>query len=295
MPSLDTATVFFVFLLQYHTPLHEYSGPAPRLLRHQLLIPPLRFRTTSWPICITRNVVLNIFFQLPQSPEHLSIRHLIAEQESCVLEECHKSANESNEEKGSETKDWLVRAKRVEEQLAKFLVKVAQVQQIAQENTALEAAEEVLTTKTIPTQEATQELEKWREPLSDEVASLVKELEVVEPTTQEMLDKLAEEPTAPVIVYVPGLAVFTRKQGTGRRRARICACGNFISPTAATEYEGPRSLSRHSLYICSWVGLYNLSVPGKARCLYGVDHCSPMNKAQREVREGSAKQTWLPD
>ena len=164
--------------------------------------------------------------------------------------EFHGSANESNGEKGSETREWLVKAKRTEEQLSKFLVKAAQVQQMVQENTALEAAEEVefLQTKTIPTQEAMQELEKWRESLSDEVTSLVKELEVVEPTTQEKLDKLAEEPNAPVIEYVPSLVVFTRKQGTGRRRARICACGNFISSTAATEYEGPRSLSRHSLY-----------------------------------------------
>ena len=182
--------------------------------------------------------------------EHLSIRRLIAEQECCILDEFHGSANESNEEKGSETREWLVKAKRAEEQLSKFLVKAAQVQQMVQENTALEAAEEVefLQTKTIPTQEAMQELEKWRESLSDEVTSLVKELEVVEPTTQEKLDKLAEEPNAPVIEYVPSLVVFTRKQGTGRRRARICACGNFISSTAATEYEGPRSLSRHSLY-----------------------------------------------
>ena len=96
-------------------------------------------------------------------------------------------------------REWLVKAKRAEEQLSKFLVKAAQVQQMVQENTALEAAEEVefLQTKTIPTQEAMQELEKWRESLSDEVTSLVKELEVVEPTTQEKLDKLAEEPNAP--------------------------------------------------------------------------------------------------
>ena len=108
--------------------------------------------------------------------EHLSIRRLIAEQECCVLDEFHGSANESNGEKGSETREWLVKAKRAEEQLSKFLVKAAQVQQMVQENTALEAAEEVefLQTKTIPTQEAMQELEKWRESLSDEVTSLVK-------------------------------------------------------------------------------------------------------------------------
>ena len=132
------------------------------------------------------------------------------------MDEFHGSANESNEEKGSETREWLVKAKRAEEQLSKFLVKAAQVQQMVQENTALEAAEEVefLQTKTIPTQEAMQELEKWRESLSDEVTSLVKELEVVEPTTQEKLDKLAEEPNAPVIEYVPSLVVFTRKLGS---------------------------------------------------------------------------------
>ena len=125
-----------------------------------------------------------------------------------------------------------------------FLGKAAQVQRAVQENKALEAAEEseFLQTKTIPTQEAMQELEKWREPLSGEVASVVKELEVVEPTTQEKLDLLAEQPNAPVIEYVPSLVVFTRKQGTGRRRARIFSCGNFISSNAATEYEGPKSL-----------------------------------------------------
>ena len=227
--------------------------------------------------------------------EHLSIRRLIAEQECCILDEFHGSANESNEEKGSETREWLVKAKRAEEQLSKFLVKAAQVQQMVQENTALEAAEEVefLQTKTIPTQEAMQELEKWRESLSDEVTSLVKELEVVEPTTQEKLDKLAEEPNAPVIEYVPSLVVFTRKQGTGRRRARICACGNFISSTAATEYEGPRSLSRHSLYA---PGLDSTTFRCQVRhaaymvwIIAGLDISkafltAPMNRAQREGR-----------
>ena len=227
--------------------------------------------------------------------EHLSIRRLIAEQECCVLDEFHGSANEWNGEKGSETREWLVKAKRTEEQLSKFLVKAAQVQQMVQENTALEAAEEVefLQTKTIPTQEAMQELEKWREPLSDEVTSLVKELEVVEPTTQEKLDKLAEEPNAPVIEYVPSLVVFTRKQGTGRRRARICACGNFISSTAATEYEGPRSLSRHSLYA---PGLDSTTFRCQVRhaaymvwIIAGLDISkafltAPMNRAQREGR-----------
>ena len=227
--------------------------------------------------------------------EHLSIRRLIVEQEGCVLDEVHESANESNGEKGSETREWLVKAKRIEEQLSKFLVKAAQVQQMVQENIALEAAEEVefLQTKTIPTQEAMQELEKWREPLSDEVTSLVKELEVVEPTTQEKLDKLAEEPNAPVIEYVPSLVVFTRKQGTGRRRARICACGNFISSTAATEYEGPRSRSRHSLYA---PGLDSTTFRCQVRhaaymewIIAGLDISkafltAPMNRAQREGR-----------
>ena len=68
-----------------------------------------------------------------------------------------------------------------------LLGKAAQVQRVVQENQALEAAEEseFLQTKTIPTQEAMQELEKWRESLSDEVASLVKELGAVEPAAQE--------------------------------------------------------------------------------------------------------------
>ena len=224
------------FLLQCKFPLHEAEeGEKGKWLKVTL-------KETSLDDIEEADYA---FFEAQQWAlgEHLSIRRLIAEQESCVLEELHESANESNEEKGSETRNWLVNAKRVEEQLTRFLVRAAQVQQIAQENRALEAAEEVefLQTKTIPTQEAMQELEKWREPLSDEV-------EVVEPTTQEKLGKLAEEPNAPVIEYVPSLVVFTRKQGTGRRRARICACGNFISSTAATEYEGPRSLSRHSLY-----------------------------------------------
>ena len=104
---------------------------------------------------------------------------------------------------------------------------------------------------------------------------------------------MAEEPNAPVIEYVPSLVVFTRKQGTGRRRARICACGNFISSTAATEYEGPRSLSRHSLYA---PGLDSTTFRCQARhaaymvwIIAGLDISkafltAPMNRAQREGR-----------
>ena len=100
-------------------------------------------------------------------------------------------------------------------------------------------------------------------------------------------------PNAPVIEYVPSLVVFTRKQGTGRRRARICACGNFISSTAATEYEGPRSLSRHSLYA---PGLDSTTFRCQVRhaahmvwIIAGLDISkafltAPMNRAQREGR-----------
>ena len=92
------------------------------------------------------------------------------------------------------------------------------------------------------------ELPAWREALTNEVHNLVTELEAVERTTQKALDELAKHVDSPSIEYVPSLAVFTRKQGSGRRRARVCACGNYLARTPSVKAEGPKSLRRQNLY-----------------------------------------------
>ena len=76
---------------------------------------------------------------------------------------------------------------------------------IQQEAIAQEAGdnEEFLQTRTIPTTTAMQELELWRESLSDEVNNLISELQVVERTTEQQLAEMAKLPDAPALERVP--------------------------------------------------------------------------------------------
>ena len=178
--------------------------------------------------------------------QHASLRRLIADQEQYLIAEV--SLPEVFE--GSATSEWLRRSREIERQLEQSLQHAGSLLRLQQEAIAQEAGdnEEFLQTRTIPTATAMQELENWRESLSDEVNNLITELHVVERTTEQQLAEMLKLPDAPILEYVPSLVVFTRKQGSGRRRARICACGNYLSGSPSVQQQGPKMLRRQGLY-----------------------------------------------
>ena len=176
--------------------------------------------------------------------EQSLLRRLVLEQEEFLATE----ALAPDGYEGGATSEWLVRARKLEKQFEEALGRACEVAKKAQVELSEEIAEEAdfLQTRTIPTATAMKELPAWREALADEVQNLVSELEVVERTTQEALDELAKHVDSPSIEYVPSLVVFTRKQGSGRRRARVCACGNFLGSPSVRK-AGPKMLQRQDL------------------------------------------------
>ena len=89
-----------------------------------------------------------------------------------------------------------------------------------------ELHEEFLVTRTVGSQEVQSELEMWRPAIQKEWNSLVLESQAVKQITREELRKLAEE-RKQAVELLPAKMVYTRKAGTGLRRARAVCCGNF--------------------------------------------------------------------
>ncbi|CAE7283226.1 RE2 [Symbiodinium sp. CCMP2592] len=114
---------------------------------------------------------------------------LIADQEQYLIAEV--SLPEVFE--GSATSEWLQHSREIERQLEQSLQHAGSLLKMQQETIAQEAGdnEEFLQTRTIPTTTAMQELEDWREALSDEVNNLITELQVVERTTEQQLAEMA--------------------------------------------------------------------------------------------------------
>ncbi|CAE7232618.1 GIP [Symbiodinium sp. CCMP2592] len=121
--------------------------------------------------------------------QHASLRRLIADQEQYLIAEV--SLPEVFE--GSATSEWLQHSREIERQLEQSLQHAGSLLKMQQETIAQEAGdnEEFLQTRTIPTTTAMQELEDWREALSDEVNNLITELQVVERTTEQQLAEMA--------------------------------------------------------------------------------------------------------
>ena len=89
-----------------------------------------------------------------------------------------------------------------------------------------ELQEEFLVTRPLGNQEVQSELEMWRPAIQKEGNSLVLESQAVKQITKEELRRLAEERNQ-AVELLPAKMVYTRKAGTGLRRARAVCCGNF--------------------------------------------------------------------
>ena len=86
---------------------------------------------------------------------------------------------------------------------------------------------EVLHTHAVPLSEVYANIESWRPSLLDEFNSIVTTHQAMRPITRSEIKGLEKE--GKQIQYVPGKLVATVKAGTAAKKARIVACGNFLS------------------------------------------------------------------
>ena len=99
--------------------------------------------------------------------------------------------------------------------------------------------EEVLQTKIVSQKEVLAEWEKWIEPATNEIDSLIPEKRALRPQEEGEVQKKIEEAKKKgvVIELIPSKLVYTKKPGRrgGKRKVRWVVCGNFESRTAEEE------------------------------------------------------------
>lgn len=102
---------------------------------------------------------------------------------------------------------------------------------------AAEEAEEVfLQTRTVSLQEVRKTMPLWIPPLRTEIDNFDSD-NAIKRIDEEQTHKIMAEAQAKGerAELIPGMGVFTRKAGDGRRRARIVCCGNYMEPRAGDE------------------------------------------------------------
>ena len=96
-----------------------------------------------------------------------------------------------------------------------------------------EMEEEFLVTKTVSTKEVMDDFENWAAAITAEHGQLVTTKQAVEQITKEALRARAAK-EGKTIELLPAKMVYTRKAGTGARRARAVCCGNY----SETRFDG---------------------------------------------------------
>ncbi|CAE7444287.1 unnamed protein product [Symbiodinium sp. CCMP2592] len=90
----------------------------------------------------------------------------------------------------------------------------------------------LLQTRIVPQAEVWQNIEDWRQPLTDEVVALKNAHRAVWAIGPEELKRLEQ---LAVVSVIPAKGVYTQKPITNRLRARIVGCGNFLENDAPVE------------------------------------------------------------
>ena len=101
----------------------------------------------------------------------------------------------------------------------------------------------LLQTRTVPQAEVWENLEAWRQPLTDEVVALKTSHQAVASIQPEDLRRLEQVAD---VSHIPAKGVFTQKPITNKLRARIVGCGNFLSDQGKgpEELEGVKGVSK---------------------------------------------------
>ena len=94
----------------------------------------------------------------------------------------------------------------------------------------------------MPLSEVLRDLNRWHHPLLEEFNSILTTHKAIRSTAKE---ELALEKQGRQILYVPSKLVATVKAGTGKRKARVVVCGNFLSREKA---HGSPTLVRRDIF-----------------------------------------------
>eukprot|EP00435_Cladocopium_sp_Y103_P040980 s704_g11.t1 len=126
------------------------------------------------------------------------------------------------------------------EELAGDLMEVEenhQSQETAQLELAVEGQEIFLQTRMYSLAEVRAELESWKDSMRSEFQSLTEETGAVRVITEAEADQLRRDAESKGILFerIPGKAIFSRKAGSGKRKCRACACGNYMSQRSLTD------------------------------------------------------------
>ena len=103
----------------------------------------------------------------------------------------------------------------------------------------------LLQTRIVPQAEVWQDLERWRQPLTDEVVALKdvhRAVYAIGPEELKRLEELAE------VSLIPAKGVYTQKPITNRLRARIVGCGNFLQSDSPSEDVAKGTVRSQDLY-----------------------------------------------
>ena len=99
-----------------------------------------------------------------------------------------------------------------------------------------EEEEIFLQTRTISLNEVKKSLPLWVPPLKDEIQNFDSNQAIHRVSEVEALSLIKEaESNGQRAEIIPGMGVFTRKAGDGRRRARIVCCGNYMESRSGEE------------------------------------------------------------
>ena len=109
-----------------------------------------------------------------------------------------------------------------------------------------EVTPEILHTHTVSLEEVYRDLSSWVDPMKEEVDSLETTHNALSTITREQIQQLEKE--GKTVLWVPSKIVPTIKAGTGRKKARIVACGNFLSKEKS---RGSPTLSRSDVFTSS--------------------------------------------
>eukprot|EP00435_Cladocopium_sp_Y103_P054363 s510_g17.t1 len=126
------------------------------------------------------------------------------------------------------------------ENLAGDLIEVEEEMQ-AHETQVLEAAagdqEVFLQTRSYALSEVKANLADWKESMEAEFRSLTEETGAIKIITEAQAEELRRDADRRGILYdrIPAKAIFQRKAGSGRRKCRACACGNFMAQRPASD------------------------------------------------------------
>eukprot|EP00435_Cladocopium_sp_Y103_P064506 s236_g26.t1 len=126
------------------------------------------------------------------------------------------------------------------EGLAEGLMDEDQIQRAATEkeiSEGAEAQEVFLQTRMYSLSEVKSDLAAWKASMESEFKSLTEETGAIRVISEAHAEELRRDAERRGIHYdrIPAKAIFQRKAGSGKRKCRACACGNFMAPRPLTE------------------------------------------------------------